>query len=108
MLARWRTQPIKYRVQERQPITERLQSISLKTRLSFVAAEIANFDYRHQDEYVRGIVDEWNPDVYGEFSPKVINGEIAVPHRNDFQSPPSGLARAIMYRPGRSVHGNLT
>ena len=34
MLSRWRSQPIKYRVRERRPITERLQSISLKSRLS--------------------------------------------------------------------------
>ena len=33
MLARWRSQPIKYRVQKRQPITERLKSISLKSHL---------------------------------------------------------------------------
>ena len=33
MPARWRPQPIKYRVLERQPITERLQSISLETPL---------------------------------------------------------------------------
>ena len=32
MLARWRSKPIKYRVRERQPITERHQSISLKSR----------------------------------------------------------------------------
>ena len=30
---RWRPQPIKYRVRERRPITERLQSISLKSHL---------------------------------------------------------------------------
>ena len=58
-------------------------SVDARCGLSFAPAEIANFDYRHQDEYVRGIVDEWNPDVYGEISPKVINGEVAVPHRND-------------------------
>ena len=29
MLARWRSRPIRYRVQRRQPITERLESISL-------------------------------------------------------------------------------
>ena len=34
MLARKRSQPIKCRVRERQPITERLQSISLKSCLS--------------------------------------------------------------------------
>ena len=35
MLARWRSQLIKYRVRERQPITERRQSISLKFHLSY-------------------------------------------------------------------------
>ena len=40
MLARWRSQPIKYRVKERQPITERLQSISSKSRLSKTYAVI--------------------------------------------------------------------
>ena len=34
MLARWWSQPIKYRVQERQAIIERLQRIRLKPRLS--------------------------------------------------------------------------
>ena len=34
MLTRWRSQPIKCRVWERQPITERLQSISLESYLS--------------------------------------------------------------------------
>ena len=34
LLARWRPQPIKIRVLEHQPSTERLQSISLKTPLS--------------------------------------------------------------------------
>ena len=33
MLARWCSQPIKYRVQGLKQITERLQSISLKTRV---------------------------------------------------------------------------
>ena len=33
MLARWRSKPINYRFRERQPITERLQSISLKSHL---------------------------------------------------------------------------
>ena len=37
MLARQRSQPIKYRVRDRLPITERLQSISLKSRLNFLA-----------------------------------------------------------------------
>ena len=35
MVARWRSQPIKYRFRERQPITKRLESISLKSRLIF-------------------------------------------------------------------------
>ena len=35
MLTRcWRSQPIKYRVRDCEPITERLKSISLKSRLS--------------------------------------------------------------------------
>ena len=34
MLARWRSQPMRYRVLERQPITERLKSISLKSHFS--------------------------------------------------------------------------
>ena len=59
-------------------------SVDARCGLSFATAEIANFDYRHQDEYVRGLVDEWNPEV-SEISPKVINGEIAIPHRNGFQ-----------------------
>ena len=33
LLTRWRSQSIKYRLRERQPITERLESISLKSRL---------------------------------------------------------------------------
>ena len=40
MLARWRSQPIKYRFLERQPITERLESISLKSRLSEIRLKI--------------------------------------------------------------------
>ena len=36
ILARWRSQPIKYRVRERQPITERLQNFTLKSRLSYL------------------------------------------------------------------------
>ena len=59
-------------------------SVDARCGLSFAPAEIVNFDYRHQDEYVRGVVDEWNPNFYSEISPKVINGEIAVPHRKDF------------------------
>ena len=59
-------------------------SVDARCGLSFAPAEIANFDYRHQDEYVRGVVDEWNPNFYGEISPKVINGEIAIPHRKGF------------------------
>ena len=36
MLARLHSQPIKYRIRERQPITERIQGISLKCRLSYL------------------------------------------------------------------------
>ena len=34
ILARWRSQPIEYRIRDRRPIRERLQSISLKSRQS--------------------------------------------------------------------------
>ena len=37
LLAGLSSRPIKYRVQERQPIRERLQSISLKSRLKLVS-----------------------------------------------------------------------
>ena len=35
IIARWRSQLIQYRVRKRRPITEHLQSISLKSRLSY-------------------------------------------------------------------------
>ena len=40
MLARWCSQPIKYRVGEREAITKRLQSVSLKSRLSYLIVAI--------------------------------------------------------------------
>ena len=47
VLAIWRSQPIKDRVRERQPMTERLQSfISLKSRLSYLFGEVWNHLYR--------------------------------------------------------------
>ena len=50
MLARWRSQPIKYQVRERHPITERLQSISLKSRLSKVIELMADYQKRNYEE----------------------------------------------------------
>ena len=42
ILGRYRSQPIKYRVRERQPITERLLSIDMKSRLEmcFIVQEV--------------------------------------------------------------------
>ena len=45
MLARWCTQPIKFRVQDRQRITERLQSISMRSILrEFLKIGLSIFD----------------------------------------------------------------
>ena len=49
--------------------------------LSFVDAEINNFDYVGQDKYVRGETNDWNP-----FDSRVISGEEAVPHSFPWQT----------------------
>ena len=43
---------------------------------------ISNFDYKQQDKFVRGLVDEFNPDQTSNF---VVNGEVAVPNSFPWQ-----------------------
>lgn len=61
-------------------------TVDERCSLTFVDPEINDFDYVMQDQYVRGEINEWDPsNTFFNPNPKVINGEVAVPHSFPWQ-----------------------